>query len=53
VHIDSEGQKLIAIGGNVSDSLAISEYDLAPGDFLASTGHTFALLVNRADDVGP
>lgn len=52
VHIDSEGQKLIAIGGNVSDSMAISEYDLAPGDFLAPRGHTFALLVNRADDVG-
>jgi hypothetical protein len=53
VHIDSAGQKLVAIGGNVSDSVAMTEYDLAPGDFLASTGRTFALLVNRADEVAP
>lgn len=51
VHVDSEGQKLIAIGGNVGDSLAVAEYDLAPGDFLAPTRNTFALLVNRADAV--
>jgi hypothetical protein len=51
VHIDSAGQKAIAIGGNVSDSIAVNEYDLAPGDFLAATQHTFALLVNRADQI--
>jgi hypothetical protein len=51
VHVDSEGQKLIAIGGNVSQSVAIAEYKLAPGDFLSPAGQTFALLVNRADDV--
>jgi len=51
VHVDSDGQKAIAIGGNVNQSVAISEYDLAPGDFLAPTRHTFALLANRADQV--
>jgi hypothetical protein len=50
VHIDSEHQRLLAIGGNVSDSVSISVYDLAPGDFLADTQHTFALLHNRTDD---
>ena len=53
VHIDSEAQKAIAIGGNVGHSVAITEYDLAPGDYLAATRHTFALLVNRADEIGP
>lgn len=51
VHIDSEAQKAIAIGGNVGHSVGIAEYDLAPGDFLAPTRHTFALLVNRADEL--
>lgn len=51
VHIDSEAQKAIAIGGNLGDSVSIAEYDLAPGDFLAPTRHAFALLVNRADAV--
>jgi hypothetical protein len=50
VHVDSQAQKAIAIGGNVGHSVGLSEYDLAPGDFLAPTQHTFALLVNRADD---
>jgi len=50
VHIDSENRRLLAIGGNVSDSLSISIYDLAPGDFLTDTQHTFALLHNRTDD---
>lgn len=53
VHIDSANQKAIAIGGNLGHSVAIAEYDLAAGDFLAPTKHTFALLVNRADDVVP
>jgi hypothetical protein len=30
--------------------MGISVYDLAPGDFLAGTRHTFALLRNRTDD---
>jgi len=50
VAIDSANQRLLAIGGNVSDSVGISVYDLAPGDFLADTKHTFALLRNRTDD---
>lgn len=50
VRIDSERQRLLAIGGNVGHSVGISVYDLAPGDFLSSTRHTFALLRNRTDD---
>lgn len=51
VHVDSARQKAIAIGGNVSDSVSITEYDLAAGDYLAPTKHTFALLANRSDEV--
>ncbi|MGM9490385.1 DUF2272 domain-containing protein [Ideonella sp. YS5] len=51
VHVDSVGQRAVAIGGNINDSISISEFDLAPGDFLAPTGNAFALLFNRADDV--
>ena len=50
VSVDSERQRLLATGGNVGDSMGISVYDLAPGDFLAGTRHTFALLRNRTDD---
>lgn len=50
VQIDSERQRLLAIGGNVSNSVSISVYDLAPGDFLSNSQHTFALLHNRTDD---
>jgi hypothetical protein len=50
VHIDSAKQRLLAIGGNLSDSVGIAFYDLAPGDFLADTNNTFALLRNRTDD---
>jgi hypothetical protein len=50
VHIDSANQRLLAIGGNVSHSVAVTVYDLAPGDFLADTRHTFALLRNITDD---
>lgn len=50
VAIDSAKQRLLAIGGNVSDSVGVSIYDLAPGDFLSDSKHTFALLRNRTDD---
>lgn len=47
--IDSANQKILAIGGNVSDSVNIAVYDLAPGDLLAGTRHVFALLRNITD----
>lgn len=50
VHIDSAAQKVIAIGGNVSDSVSIAFYDLEPSDFISSKKNAFALLVNRTDD---
>lgn len=50
VHIDSAGQKAVAIGGNVSHSISITIYDLEPSNFLAATNQTFALLRNRTDD---
>jgi hypothetical protein len=49
VHIDSEKNLAVAIGGNLSDSVSLALYDLGPGDFLAPTRHTFALLRNRTD----
>lgn len=49
VHIDSAQRRAIAIGGNVSDSVGLAYYDLAPGDFLDETKHTFALLRNMTD----
>lgn len=49
VHVDSAQRRAIAIGGNVSDSVGLSYYDLAPGDFLDNTKHTFALLRNMTD----
>lgn len=50
VAIDSARQRLLAIGGNVSDSVGVAIYDLAPGDFLSDSKHTFALLRNRTDE---
>lgn len=50
VHVDSAKQRLLAIGGNVGNTVGIAVYDLAPGDFLAETKHTFAILRNRTDD---
>ena len=47
--IDSANQKILAIGGNVSQSVNIAAYDLAPGDLLAGTRHVFALLRNITD----
>jgi hypothetical protein len=49
VHVDSERNLAIAIGGNLRDSVSIARYALDPGDFLAPTEHTFALLCNRTD----
>jgi hypothetical protein len=50
VRIDSEKQRLLAIGGNVGDSVSVAVYDLAPGDFLSDARHAFALLHNRTDE---
>lgn len=50
VRIDSAKQRLLAIGGNVGQSVSVAVYDLAAGDFLDDTRHTFALLRNRTDD---
>jgi len=47
--IDSPNQRILAIGGNVSNSVNITVYDLAPGDLLAGTQHVFALLRNITD----
>jgi len=53
IAIDSPNNKLLALGGNVSQSFETTEYRLAPGDFLAAltpSGSTvFALLANRND----
>lgn len=51
VRIDSERDKLVAIGGNVSHSVKIAEYDLAPGDFVEDTNHTYAILKNITDGI--
>lgn len=47
--VDSPAQRVVAIGGNVSHSVSITIYDLAPGDLLAGTNHVFALLRNTTD----
>ena len=47
--VDSERQRVLTIGGNVSHSVSITFYDLAPGDLLAPTNHVFALLRNITD----
>ncbi|MBY5814345.1 DUF2272 domain-containing protein [Rhizobium leguminosarum] len=49
VRIDTENNKLIGIGGNVSDSVGTATYDLAPGDFLSSSRNAFVILKNIAD----
>ena len=49
VKINSPGQRVLAIGGNVDHSVKIAIYDLAPGDLLAGTQHVFALLRNITD----
>jgi hypothetical protein len=49
MHIDSANQRLVSIGGNVSHSVHHDFYDLAPGDFLDDTRHTFAVLRNMTD----
>lgn len=47
--IDSENNKLLAIGGNVSHSVKIAVYDLSPGDFADNSKGTFAVLKNMTD----
>ncbi|MBY5539309.1 DUF2272 domain-containing protein [Rhizobium leguminosarum] len=49
VQIDSANNRMLAIGGNVSNSVSATEYKLAPGDFASDFGHTFAILKNRTD----
>lgn len=49
VHVDTDRNLAIAIGGNLDNSVSVARYALAPGDFLAPSGHTFALLCNRTD----
>jgi hypothetical protein len=49
VKIDSGRQRVLAIGSNVSHSVGVTAYDLAPGDLLAGTNHVFALLRNITD----
>jgi hypothetical protein len=49
VGIDSPNFKLITIGGNVGHSVAITEYPLGAGDFLAANSGIFALLANMTD----
>lgn len=46
VKIDSGRQRVLAIGGNVSHSVGVTAYGLAPGDLLAGTNHVFALRRN-------
>ena len=47
--VDLANQRILAIGGNVSQSVNIAVYDLAAGDLLAGTQHVFALLHNITD----
>lgn len=49
VQIDTANNVLLAIGGNVSNSVSVTKYPLAPGDFVSDSGHTFAILKNRTD----
>jgi len=54
VKIDSEKNELLAIGGNVrggnvDESVAVTTFRLAPGDFLARQGRVFAILTNITD----
>jgi hypothetical protein len=46
VTIDSERNELLAIGGNVNNSVSTTVYRLDPGDFLADRDNVFALLAN-------
>lgn len=49
VGIDSSNFKLLAIGGNVGHSVAVTEYPLGAGDFLGAESGVFALLANMTD----
>lgn len=49
VQIDTVANTLLAIGGNVSNSVSVTTYALGGDDFLAAEGNVFALLANRTD----
>jgi hypothetical protein len=49
VAIDSPNFKILTIGGNVGDSVTITEYPLGAGDFLSANSGVFALLANMTD----
>lgn len=49
VSIDSASNTLLAIGGNVAQSVSVTTYHLTAGDFLADRDNVFALLANRTD----
>ena len=50
VCIQSEKQRLLAIGGNLNHSVGIAIYPLALGDYLSDEKHAFAVLRNRTGD---
>lgn len=50
VCIQSDKQRLLAIGGNLSHSVRVAIYPLASGDYLSDEKHAFAVLRNRTDD---
>jgi hypothetical protein len=49
VQIDTTANTLLAIGGNVSNSVSVSTYQLGADDFLAPKDNVFALMANRTD----
>ncbi|WP_114953415.1 DUF2272 domain-containing protein [Sphingosinicella terrae] len=49
IKVDSAKNVVLALGGNVRNSVSITRYALGPGDFLADQGGVFAVLANRAD----
>jgi hypothetical protein len=49
VQIDTTQNTLLAIGGNVSNSVSVTTYKLSANDFLAPSDGVFALMANRTD----
>ncbi|APO72199.1 hypothetical protein IE4872_PD01678 (plasmid) [Rhizobium gallicum] len=49
VQVDTVNNVLLAIGDNVSNSVSVTKYALAPGDFVSDSGLTFAILKNITD----
>jgi hypothetical protein len=52
VHIDSEKNEVLGIGGNVSQSVSTTTYKLTAGDFLQASDGVFAMLANITDGLG-